>query len=93
MLSFHTPTRHVCTLTAASSLMVAELDEGVSPLLDTVSGVLYSRRDLGVKEPLVSSRAHPGSPIKGSQAAAVPHLPVRNVKAASSERVGATSCR
>lgn len=46
----------------------------------------------GVKEPLVSSGAQPGTLIKGSQAAAVPHSPVCNVKAASSEGVGATSC-
>lgn len=87
MLSFHTPAHHVCTLTATSPLMVAELDEGLSPTLETVSNVLYSRMAMGVKEQLVSSRAQPGSPIKGSQAAAVPHLPVLNVKAASSEAV------
>lgn len=97
MLFFYTPTRHVCTLTATSPLMVAEFDGmwgggGGSPLLDTVSDVLYSRRGLGVKEPLVSSGAHPGSPIKGSQAVAVPHLPVCNVTVASSEKVGAMGC-
>lgn len=92
MLFFHTPACHVCTLTATSPLMVAELDEGDSPTLETVSDALYSRMDMEVKEPLISSRAQPGSPIKGSQAASVPQLPVLNGKAASSESVGATGC-
>lgn len=87
---FH-PTRQICTLTVSSLLMVAVPVAGISPPR-WKQWVNHRRMGLGVKELLVSSRAQPGTLIKGSQAAAVPHSPVHNVKAASSERVGATSC-
>lgn len=53
---------------------------------------MHRRMALAVKRQLVSGGAQHGTLIKGSPAAADPHLPVCNVKAAGSEKVGATGC-
>lgn len=53
-------------LTVSSLLMVAVLDEGIPPPAAGNSERCTGEWVLGVKEPLVSSGAQPGTLIKGS---------------------------
>ena len=89
---FFIPPRHVCTLDSFITLDGSHAWWGDSPPRCWKQWAMHRRMGFRVKEPLVSSGAQPGTLIKGSWAAAVPHSPGHNVRAASSERVWATSC-